>query len=111
MHYEVIPYEVYMRLVADAEMLEDIHDYDAAVEAIENGEELIPAKIVYALLDGGNPIRVWREYRGLSQQGLAAAGISPSYLSQLETSKRTGTAEVLSTIAEPLEVDVNDLIQ
>ena len=99
-----------MRLVADAEILEDVHNYDAAVEAIENGEELIPAKIVYALLDGGNPIRVWREYRGLSQQGLAAAGISPSYLSQLETGKRTGTAEVLSTIAKTLQVDLDELV-
>ena len=103
MHYEVIPYEVHMRLVADAEILEDVHNYDAAVEAIENGEELIPAKIVYALLDGGNPIRVWREYRGLSQQGLAAAGISPSYLSQLETGKRTGTAEVLALLPSHLK--------
>lgn len=109
--YAVILYEVYERLVEDAEMLEDIRDYDAAVQAIERGEELIPAEIVYALLDGGNPIRVWREHRGLSQQELAAvAGISPSYLSQLETGKRTGTAEVLSAIAKTLQVDLDELV-
>lgn len=109
--YAVIPYEVYVRLVEDAEMLEDIRDYDAAVQAVENGEELIPSDVVYALLEGGNPIRVWREYRGLSLGALAAAaGISSSYLSQLETGKRTGTAEVLSTIGGQLNVDVDDLI-
>lgn len=109
--YAVIPYEVYVRLIADAEMLEDIRDYDAAVQAVERGEELIPADVVYALLDGANPIRVWREYRGLSQQSLASAvGISSSYLSQLETGKRTGTAEVLSTIAAQLRVDLDDLV-
>lgn len=109
--YAVIPYEVYVRLVEDAEMLEDIRDYDAAAQAAKNGEELIPADVVYALLDGANPIRVWREYRGLSQQALASSvGISSSYLSQLETGKRTGTAEVLSTIAAKLRVDLDDLV-
>lgn len=108
----MIPYEVYEQLVADSEMLEDIRDYDTAVRALENGEELIPAEVVYALLEGANPIRVWREHRGLSQVALAQeAGISSSYLSQLETGKRTGTAEVLSIIAERLGVDVDDLIQ
>ncbi len=110
--YAVIPYEVYVRLVEDAEMLEDIRVYDAAARALANGEELVPADVVYALLDGANPIRVWREYRRLPQGALAAAaGISSSYLSQLETGKRTGTAEVLSAIAGILNVDVDDLIQ
>jgi len=95
-----------------SEMLEDIRDYDAALRALEAGEELIPAEVVYALLEGANPIRVWREYRGLSQAALAtAAGISPAYLSQLETGKRTGTAEVLSALAKELNLDIDDLIR
>ncbi len=109
--YAIIPYEDYVRLLEEAEMLGDIRDYDAAVEAIGCGEELIPSEVVYALLDGANPIRVWREYRGSSQGALAAAvGISPSYLSQLESGKRTGTAEVLSAIARALNVDLDDLV-
>jgi predicted transcriptional regulator len=92
-------------------MLDDIRDYDAAMQTIAEGEELIPAEVVYALLDGSNPIRVWREHRGLSQRELAArAGISLSYLSQLESGKRTGTAEVLSAIAATLELAIDDLI-
>jgi hypothetical protein len=59
--------------MADAEMLEDIHDYDAAVQALKDGEELVPSEVVYALLEGANPIRVWREYRGLTQGALASA--------------------------------------
>ena len=109
--YAVVPYEVYVRLVEDAEMLEDIRDYDAAIRAIEAGEELIPAEVAYALLDGGNPIRVWREYRGLAQSELAGmSGISPSYLSQLESGKRKGTAEVLGAIAASLKLTLNDLV-
>ncbi len=109
--YAVLPYETYLRLVEDAEMLADIRDYDAAIQDIANGAELVPAELVYALLDGANPMRVWREYRGLSQGDLAAeAGISASYLSQLESGKRTGTAEVLSAIAAALDVTIDDLI-
>ena len=96
----------------ERELLEDIRDYNAIMAALEEGEEeLIPSEVVYAILDGANPIRVWREYRGLTQQQLAeAAGISKPYLSQLETGKRTGTAEVLAAIARALNISLDDLV-
>jgi DNA-binding XRE family transcriptional regulator len=111
--WAVIPYKEYLRLVAEAEMLQDVRDYDTVLEAIEKGEEeTIPARVVYAILDGGNPIRVWREYRGLTQQQLSeAAGISKPYLSQLESGKRTGTTEVLSAIANALGLTLEDIVK
>ena len=109
--YAVIPYATYVQLVEDAEMLADIHDYDEAIRRIAAGEELIPAEVVYALLDGANSIRVWREHRGVSQAQLASmAGISASYLSQLESGKRDGTMEVLSAVSAALDVTLDDLI-
>lgn len=108
--YAVLPYDMYLSLVEDAEMLADVRDYDAAMQAIAAGEELIPSEVVYALLDGGNPIRIWREYRGLSQAELAAqVGISASYLSQLEAGKREGRMEVMGVIAAALDVLLDDL--
>jgi hypothetical protein len=65
--WAVIPYKEYVRLVAEAEMLQDVRDYDNALEAMKQGEETIPSEVVYAILDGENPIRVWREHRGLTQ--------------------------------------------
>jgi DNA-binding XRE family transcriptional regulator len=109
--WAVIPYEEYQRLLAEAEMLQDIRDYDEAKLAIANGEELIPSKVTYALLDGENPLRVWREYRGLTQQRVAkAAGISKPYLSQLESGRRRGTTAVLQAIAKVLNVSLDDLV-
>ena len=110
--WAVLPYEEYQRLVAEAEMLQDIRDYDEVKLAIANGEEeLIPSEVTYALLDGENPIRVWREYRGLTQQQVAdTAGISKPYLSQLETGQRKGTPEVLAAVARALNVSLDDLI-
>lgn len=103
---------MYRRLLQDAEMLEDIRAYDEAKQALAEGtEETIPAEVVFALLDGGNPVKVWREYRGLTQQQLAdAAGISKPYLSQIENGKRTGSATVLRSLAKALAVDVDDLL-
>lgn len=109
--WAVLPYEEYLHLVEQAEMLEDIRDYDAAKAALEKGEdELIPSDVVFAILDGKNPVKVWREYRGLTQQQLAdAAGISKPYLSQIETGKRTGTPEVLSAIARALNSSLDEI--
>jgi len=110
--WAVLPYDVYMQLVEEAEMLQDIQDYDSVKAAIGRGEEeLIPSQIAYAILDGENPIKVWREYRGLTQQAVAdIAGISKPYLSQIETNKRTGTKEVLLAIAKALKVTLDDIV-
>ena len=109
--WAVLPYDLYLQLAEEAEMLEDIRDYDAIKAAIERGEEeLIPGEVVDALLDGENPVKVWREYRGFTQQQLAeAAGISTPYLSQIETNKRAGTTEVLAAIAKALKLTLDDI--
>jgi len=109
--WAILPYEDYLQLIEQAELLEDIRDFDAISAAIERGdEELIPAEVVNAILDGKNPVKVWREYRGLTQQQLAdAVEISKPYLSQIETGKRTGTTDVLSAIAEALDVSLEQI--
>ena len=110
--WAVLPFEEYQRLVEQAEMLQDMRDYDEIKAAIVSGtEELIPSEVTYALLDGKNPIRVWREYRGLTQQQVAAqAGISKPYLSQLESGQRKGSTDVLTAIARVLQVSLDDLV-
>jgi DNA-binding XRE family transcriptional regulator len=110
--WAVLPYDVYVQLAEEAEMLQDIRDYDSVMTAIKQGkEELIPSEVTFALLDGENPIKVWREYRGLNQQQLAEmVGISTPYLSQIETGKRTGTTEVLLIIARALKVTIDDIV-
>ncbi len=109
--WAVIPVKTYQRLVEDSDMLQDILDYDQAKRLIENGQELIPSQVTFAILDGENPIKVWRTHRGLTQQEVAnRAKISPSYLSQLESGKRTGTTEVLKSIAHVLAVGIDDLV-
>jgi len=109
--WAVIPYGTYLRLMEDAEMLQDIRDYDEARKAIEDGENLVPSEVTYAILDGENPIRIWREHRGLTQQRLAeTAGISTPYLSQIESGKRKGTTNVLAALAKALGLSLDDIV-
>ena len=67
---------IYEQLLEDSEMLADIKAYD---EAKARNEEFFPATVVQRItIDGENPLKVWREYRGLTQEQLATAvgGIS-----------------------------------
>jgi DNA-binding XRE family transcriptional regulator len=108
----VLPAEDYRHLVEAAEMAEDVAIYDEIKQKLAAGEEeLVPAEYVYRMLDGENPVAVWREYRGLTAKALAeAAGITQAYLSQIETGKRDGTVGTMKKIAEALKVTIDDLV-
>jgi DNA-binding XRE family transcriptional regulator len=110
--WAVVPYEDYLQLVENSELLQDIQDYDSAKAALERGDgELIPSEVVYAILNGENPIRVWREHRQMSQRETAEqAGISVPYLSQLETNRRKGSLDVLSAIAKVLQASLENIV-
>jgi DNA-binding XRE family transcriptional regulator len=110
--WAVLPYDEYLRLREQAEMLQDIQAYDQAKSALESGdEEVIPASVVDALLEGQNPLRVWREYRQLTQQAVAKkVGISVPYLSQLEGEQRKPSTRVLKLLAYSLGVSMDHLI-
>lgn len=109
--FAVIPWREYIRLSKDSATeaaLSDEEIYDFAIE--ERGESF-PIEVVDRLLSGVSPIKVYREYRGMSQKALAATtDISPVYLSQIETGRRVGSAKTLASIAQALEVSLDDLV-
>ncbi|GAB6041666.1 helix-turn-helix domain-containing protein [Endothiovibrio diazotrophicus] len=111
--YAVVPYAEYERLREAAEIHDDIRDYDRIKARLASGEEeLIPAEVAHRLADGENPIRVWREYRGLTGSALAErASISQGYLSQIETGEREGKVSVIRSLAVALGVDMEDLLR
>lgn len=106
--FAVIPIELYERLSAALENADDLAMFEAA-RATDDGFR-IPAAVANAILDGEQPVKVWREHRGLTQDALAAkAGISKPYLCQIETRKRVGALKTLKAIAGALAVSVNEL--
>jgi ribosome-binding protein aMBF1 (putative translation factor) len=73
-------------------------------------QERVPIELVDRLLAGENSVKVWREYRGLSQRALAArAGLNFTYLSQIETGARKGPVETMKKLAEALGLELGDL--
>ncbi len=111
--WAVLPYDLYLELLEQAETLEDIQAYERAKAAVERGEEeIVPAEVAFALALGGNPVRVWREHRKLTQQQVASAcGISLPYLSQIETGRRNPSMKNLMCLARALVVTVDDLVR
>ena len=98
--------------VENADMLTDIAAYDAFKQRLSNGEEeVIPSEFVNRILDGENPVRVWRDYRGMSAKDLASAcGMSATYLSEIENGHKEGSVTVLKKLAEALNVSLEDLV-
>jgi DNA-binding XRE family transcriptional regulator len=88
----------------------DVRAHDEANRRLVSGEdELIPAEFANRIIDGESPVRVWREYRGLTTNELAArAGISEADLGQIESGDRS-RVETLKRIAVVLNVDTDDL--
>ncbi len=106
--YAVIPYAEFKRLIELAEEREDSRALDAAL-ALD--EETIPHDVVKRLVAGESPLKVWREYRGWTQDTLARkAGVGKSYISQIEAAKKPGSARVLQALAAALNVEVDDLL-
>lgn len=106
--FVLVPEESYARMVDDLDALDDLRAYDRAKAA---AQEFVPAEIADRLIAGESPLRVWREYRGLTQQRLAeAAGISKPFLSQLENGQREPSIDAVKRLAAALAVDVDDLV-
>jgi transcriptional regulator with XRE-family HTH domain len=58
-----------------------------------------------------SPVKVWREKRGLSQRELAEkAVVSASYLAEIETGKKPGSAEALRKLSRVLAISMENLM-
>lgn len=107
----VLPLEEYRDLRRSAEELTDIRAYDRAVEQLAKGQdEMIPSEFAHRILEGESAVRVWREFRKLSVKELAReAGISASYLSQIEGGSRAGSLPTMKALAQALQLELADL--
>ena len=110
--WAVIPFSEYKKLQEALEDAEDIKDIEESVQAIQEGKEItVPGEVTFAILDGINPIRAWRNHKQIKMNELAKkVGISSAYLSQIENGKRNPTIDTLKAIAEELNIDIEMLI-
>jgi DNA-binding XRE family transcriptional regulator len=110
--WAVIPCSEYEKLCEALDNAEDIKDIETNLQAIQEGKEItVPGEVTFAILDGTNPIRAWREYKQIKMNELAGkVGISSAYLSQIENGKRNPTIDTLKSIAKELGIDIEMVI-
>ena len=110
--WAVIPFNEYKKLQEALDDAEDIRDIQENLKAIHEGKEsIIPGEVTFAILDGLNPIRAWRNYKKIKMNELAKkVGISSAYLSQIETAKRKPTIDTLKLIARELSIEIELLL-
>jgi hypothetical protein len=118
----ILPRKDYELLVAKAaEADEDAGTARIVARArkeIAGGGALLPKDVVDRMANGENPVRVLREWRdkdwpdGMTQMHLSfKTDLSQSYISDIETGRRTGTAAALRLIANALDVPLDVLVQ
>ena len=106
--FVLVPIDQYNRVLEELEMLEDNRDFEG-IKAVD--EEAFPSELIDRLvLEDENPIKVFREYRGLTQEQLAKkSGIQLIDLATIETGQESVSVESLNQIADALNLDA-DLI-
>ncbi len=103
--FAVIPYAEWEAIL---DRLEDIED--RADAAAVRDEETFPIEFVERCLSDAPPLKVWREYRGLTLQALAdQCGVTRQMLSMLERGKTRPSAALLGRLAVALRCDMEDL--
>ena len=110
--YAVLPLEAWEKLQEYIEDLQDIADCNEIKARIERGDgEYFPSGVVDALIDGENKIKVFREYRKMTQAQLAEkTGLSTVMIKKLEAGETDGSVKSLKAIAQALNLDVDDII-
>lgn len=99
--------EEYDRLREAAEDLADLQAYD---RSMAEGGESMPAEVVRRLIDGENPVTVFREYRGLSGAELARrSGVNRIQIHDIESGRKQGSVATLKKLAEALNISLDEL--
>ncbi len=87
-------------------MLADVRAHDAAKARLKEGkDELIPFEIIERRFQGEAPLRIWREYRKLTQEQLAKKSkVSRALIAAIETKRKTGSVGSWKKLGAALKV-------
>jgi mRNA interferase RelE/StbE len=102
-----VPIKTVQQMLESYEDMLDIVAFDAVKQ---RKTEYFPKALVDQLIAGDNPLRVYREYRGLTQQALAKrSGVSRDMIAMIETNKKNGSISTVKKLASALKIDLEDI--
>lgn len=109
----MLPEAEFDALIDELDDARDLVEAQTIQARVQSGEEkVIPSEVVMRFVDGDSPIRVWRDYRGLSLTELASeAKMLDEELAEIETDQQSPTVEQLKAIAKALKVTMDDLVR
>jgi mRNA interferase RelE/StbE len=109
--FAILPMEGLQKLMDAAEMLADVKAYDATKVRLARGEdELVPLEITERRLAGESVVKIWREYRGMTQEALAkASGVSRPMIAAIESGHKRGGIATLKNLAGALGIGLDYL--
>jgi hypothetical protein len=106
----ILPRAEYEALLAQLndEDADDVAIYDARKAAlVTGGDEILPPEVSARILRGESRLKAIRGWRYVTQTYLEfKTGLGQGYLSDLETGRRTGSAETIAKLADALDVPV-----
>jgi len=107
-------FEALLQAAEDAEDVPALaaHDVEGArIGKAKARRDDLTVEEIERLLAGENPVRLWRQKRGLSQRALAAAaGMQPGYLAEIETGRQPGSVDAYQRLSAALDVPVHPLL-
>jgi DNA-binding XRE family transcriptional regulator len=112
-----LPRSEYEALIKRLEQAEDNAALDRLEKRIEDEgfsaatADYLSGELVGRLIAGEHPVRIWRTHRGLTRGALAAAaGVSPSYLTEIETRRKPGSLDAMIKLSAALKVSLDDIV-
>lgn len=106
----MLPFEEYRKLMGVAEDKADEQAADALAARRDAGEEYLPVELADRIMDGENPLRVWRTYRGLTQGQLGQeVNRQAAFISKLESGEAEGGVGLWARLADALGVTIEDI--
>ena len=91
------------------ERTRDLEDRLAATDAA--GDARVPHEVALGIINGAGPVRAFRNHRGLTLRDLSErAGISLSYLSEIERGRKPGSVAAMTRVADALETTIDALV-
>jgi DNA-binding XRE family transcriptional regulator len=95
----------------DVAFLEQVRAREAELGVAAARADYLAIELVERLLAGESPVAVWRDHRQVSQTDLAAAaGVSRSYLAEVEAGRKPGSVALYQRLAAALRCSIDDLV-
>ncbi len=110
--FALVPVRKYEHVLAEMELQNDIRLMESALARIDSGDdEIIPISITVRRLNGESTLKIWREFREMTQEKLAeVSGVSRGMIANIESGRKQPGIGSLKKLARALNCDIGNLV-